>query len=594
MSPNSHQVHITKQGTIQGALDPTKRVVRFLNVPYGTAPQRWRPPVKPEPWSGVRDATKQGPIAPQARKDARYSGGINTYSGIDFDEESVVFDERDCLNLNIYVHEDTLARAGENRDGQEQGAAVMVYVHGGAFRDGANAMDIYDGSNLVRLSAKIGRPVIVVVMNYRLNFLGFFSSPEMVADLKSDKSLLNEYDRSAGNWGLMDQRLAFEWVHAHIGSFGGRADNITAFGESVGAVSINYHMLISQHRGLFHRAIMQSCAMASAPAIRPDVEGKLYFDALVDHFNIPSELSGKEKLERLRNVSAVELCRATGLPKFRMFTPYIDGTIVPQDVRLWVHMTERYDHGVKAVIVGDTKDEASMFPGNLGATTVAAWPRIVEKYCPPNKTSRDAWDKIYGRIESDEDALKASVKVIEHSLFTYPDFSALRALSKRKDLGSHDGFELFQYYFDRSIAAVDAKGQGLGAHHGVDMVYVFAPDLALDEVFTEEEKRFSEQVRTTWILFAHGETLNKEHFPARITRPVDDYGYHATEKEAIVFSKDLKIDRDRVNRQGEAVLKFWEESERWVHETRELKKDSEEGLRAGLLCIALPSQKDWS
>ncbi|KAG0283221.1 hypothetical protein BGZ98_006419, partial [Dissophora globulifera] len=162
-------------------------------------------------------------------------------------------------------------------------------------------MDIYDGSNLVRLSAKIGRPVIVVVMNYRLNFLGFFSSPEMVADLKSDKSLLNEYDRSAGNWGLMDQRLAFDWVHAHIGSFGGRADNITAFGESVGAVSINYHMLISQHRGLFHRAIMQSCAMASAPAIRPDVEGKLYFDVLVDHFNIPSELSGKEKLERLRN-----------------------------------------------------------------------------------------------------------------------------------------------------------------------------------------------------------------------------------------------------------------------------------------------------
>ncbi|KAG0294344.1 hypothetical protein BGZ98_001804, partial [Dissophora globulifera] len=88
MSPNSHQVHITKQGTLQGALDPTKQVVRFLNVPYGTAPQRWRPPVKPEPWTGVRDATKQGPIAPQPTKDARYSGAINTYSGIDFDEES--------------------------------------------------------------------------------------------------------------------------------------------------------------------------------------------------------------------------------------------------------------------------------------------------------------------------------------------------------------------------------------------------------------------------------------------------------------------------------------------------------------------------
>ncbi|KAG0289138.1 Neuroligin-1, partial [Dissophora globulifera] len=134
MSLNSHQVNISKQGTVQGALDPTKRVVRFLNVPYGTVSQRWRPPFKPEPWSGVRDATKQSPIAPQPTKDARYSGAINTYSGIDFDKESMVFDEKDCLHLNIYVHEDTLARAREDRDGQEQGAAVMVYIHGGALK----------------------------------------------------------------------------------------------------------------------------------------------------------------------------------------------------------------------------------------------------------------------------------------------------------------------------------------------------------------------------------------------------------------------------------------------------------------------------
>ncbi|KAI8602073.1 Alpha/Beta hydrolase protein [Dissophora ornata] len=598
MSPS--RIHLAKQGTIEGSLDPKKKVVRFLNVPFGTVVERWRPAVTPEPWTGIRDATKQGPVAPQPRGDFRYSKAINSYSGFDFDDETTVFDERDCLNLNIYVHEDTLnqaARVGAEHEGGEcdtrGGAAVMVYIHGGAFRDGANAMDVFDGSNLVRQSVKIGRPVIVVVLNYRLNFLGNFSCPELVAELRSDPRLTSDYDRSTGNWGLMDQRLAFEWVHTHIKAFGGQVNNITAFGESVGAVSINYHMLISQHRGLFHRAIMQSCAMNSAPAVRPEIEGKIYFDFLIDYFDIPKDLSGEEKLGRLKRVSGLELGRAAESTKLRMFTPYVDGIIVPEDVRLWTHKTELYDHGVKAVIVGDMKDEGTMFVESLGTPTLAGWPRILEKYCPPDEESRNEWEAIYGKVESDADATKASIEVVEHSLFTYPEFSALRALSKREDLGK-GRFELFRYYFDRSIAAVDAKGKGWGAHHGVDLVFVFGPDLAIETVFTEEEKRFSERIQTTWILFAYGETSSKEHFPAIISRPADDYEYHAKEKEAIVFTKQCTVEKEKANRHGERVLKIWGKSERWVHEMRESKKDSEEALRAGLLCINQPSESEWS
>ncbi|KAG0297791.1 hypothetical protein BGZ98_000425, partial [Dissophora globulifera] len=128
---------------------------------------------------------------------------------------------------------------------------------------------------------------------------------------------------------------------------------------------------------------------------------------------------------------------------------------------------------------------------------VAAWPRIVEKYCPPNKTGREAWDNIYGRIESDEDALKASIRVLDHSIFTYPDFQPCELCRNAR------------IWEAKGVAAVDANGQGLGAHHGVDLVYVFAPDLALEKVFTEEEKLFSEQIQTTWILFAYGETSSK-------------------------------------------------------------------------------------
>ncbi|KAG0206262.1 hypothetical protein BGX28_002259 [Mortierella sp. GBA30] len=592
----SRIVHVTGQGTLEGSLDSTKRVAKFLNVPFGMVLERWRPAVKPAPWSGTRDAAEQGPVPPQPRGESRYSRRINQYSGFDFDDKTAVFDEN-CLNLNIYVHENTLNAVPQ--DTVSQGAAVMIYFYGGAYRDGANAMDLFDGTNLVCHSATIGRPVIVVVPNFRLNFLGFFSCPELVADLASDPKLKSDYERSAGNWGLQDQRLALEWVRDHIAAFGGQPGNVTVFGESVGAVSINYHMLIPQHRGLFQRAIMQSCAMNSAPAVRPDVEGRLYLDYLVDYFNIPKDLSGKEKLERLKSVPAVELGLASDSKKLRMFTPYVDGTMVPEDVRLWTHRTELYDTGVKAVMVGETKDEGTMFVGSLGSFTVEGWARVKEKYCPPDQQSQKEWEALYGKIERDADAARASDKVVEHSLFAYPEFSALRALSKRKDLSRGTdgaGLSLFQYYFDRSIDAVDAKTEGWGAHHGIDMVYVFAPDYAIKSVLTDEEKKFADKVQTMWIRFAYGETTAQESFLAKITRPVDDYTYHhdGAAKEAIVYTERLTIEQERVGRHGKEVFEFWEKSEKWTHDVREAKRHSEEGLRVGLLCIAQPSASEWS
>ncbi|KAG0004997.1 hypothetical protein BGZ79_007309 [Entomortierella chlamydospora] len=594
MSLNPPRVNIEKQGTIEGSLDLQKGIVRFLNVPYGTVVERWRPAVKPEPWTGVRDATKQGPVCPQPRGEMRYSRAINTYSQFDFDDKTTVFDEKHCLNLNIFVHEDTL-KAAETRSSGD--AAVIVFIHGGGYRDGANAMDVYDGSNLVRQAQKIGRPVIVVVLNYRLNFHGNLSFPELEAELQSDPSLTSDYERAAGNWSLQDQRLAFDWVKDHIHSFGGQANNITAVGESVGAVSINYHMLIPQHRGLFQRAIMQSCSLNSAPAIRSKVEGKLYFDFLVEHFNIPNDLSSKEKIERLKQIPGYELGLAAESPKLRMFTPYIDGVIVPEDVRVWVHKTDLYDHGVKAVMVGDVKDEGSLFGASLGCDTVEGWARVTEKYCPPDDESRKKWEDLYGAIKTGQDALEASIKVVKDSLFIFPDYSTLRALSKRKDLkkspSQDEGFELFQYYFDRSIAAVDAKGVNLGAHHGIDLVFLFGPDFAIENVFTEEERQLSERFQMTWILFAHGETSDP-HFPARITHPLDDFEYHAKEKEAIVFTAEYTVEKEYAHRNGREVLDFWEQSEKWTSETRDANGGTKEGLRSGLLCIAQPGEAAWN
>ncbi|KAG0042544.1 hypothetical protein BGZ83_000339, partial [Gryganskiella cystojenkinii] len=151
MHPAPPRVTITDQGTVEGLLDPLKHVVKFLNVPYGVARERWRPAVKPESWSGIRDTTKQGPVSPQPTFETRASRRINSYSQFDFDDDTTEFDGENCLNLNIFVHENTLAAASTsivNDASQRQKAAVMVYIHGGQYRDGANAMDVFDGSNL--------------------------------------------------------------------------------------------------------------------------------------------------------------------------------------------------------------------------------------------------------------------------------------------------------------------------------------------------------------------------------------------------------------------------------------------------------------
>ncbi|KAF9193117.1 hypothetical protein BGZ50_007803 [Haplosporangium sp. Z 11] len=147
------------------------------------------------------------------------------------------FDEKLCLNLNVNVHEDTLNQAGKST-----GVGIMVYIHRGAYRD--------DGGNLVRQSVALGRTIILVVPNYRLNFFGNFSCPELVADLASNFNLNTSSSpsdgtaRSTGNWGLQDQRLAFEWVRDHISTMGGELKNTIAFVESIGAASVQYHMVI--------------------------------------------------------------------------------------------------------------------------------------------------------------------------------------------------------------------------------------------------------------------------------------------------------------------------------------------------------------
>jgi para-nitrobenzyl esterase len=206
----------TLAGELRGVRE--NGVAVFRGVPYAAAPMgdlRFAPPRPVPAWQGVRDASHDGPIAPQGRSRLAHVMG-------EFERPQ----SEDCLTLNIW----TPALDARKRP-------VLVWIHGGAFASGAGSLPWYSGERF----AANGDAVFVSI-NYRLGALGFLCLPGV----------------SDGNLGLLDQVAALRFVRDNIAAFGGDPDNITAVGQSAGAASIAILMTMPQAKGLFRRAILQS------------------------------------------------------------------------------------------------------------------------------------------------------------------------------------------------------------------------------------------------------------------------------------------------------------------------------------------------
>jgi para-nitrobenzyl esterase len=197
---------------------------RFLAIPYAKPPLgalRWKAPVPNEPWSGVRHETSFVKSCPQLA-----------------DQGAPASDNEDCLYLNVWTPEPAPARA-----------PVMIWIHGGGNFSGGAGIPVpttdklwYDGQFFASRQG-----VVLVSIQYRLGPLGFYAHPALAAE-----------GSPAGNQGLLDQRLAFQWVKKNIARFGGDPDNVTLFGESAGSADVCYHVASPGSRGLFHRAVSQS------------------------------------------------------------------------------------------------------------------------------------------------------------------------------------------------------------------------------------------------------------------------------------------------------------------------------------------------
>ncbi|WP_159618853.1 carboxylesterase/lipase family protein [Arthrobacter zhaoguopingii] len=208
----------TAQGAVQGSIHDG--VLAFFDIPYAAPPVgagRFSAPEPHLPWQGVRDATHQGPNAPQAERRLG-SVDMSAYFGPGW------IRGEDYLTVNIW----TPRTSGEP-------LPVMVFVHGGGFVAGSTQSELFDGTTFARDN------VVLVTLNYRLGIHGFLDLPSAPA-----------------NRGMLDVIAALRWVRDNIGAFGGDPGRVTIFGQSAGATIVGAILADPTAEGLFTRAIVQS------------------------------------------------------------------------------------------------------------------------------------------------------------------------------------------------------------------------------------------------------------------------------------------------------------------------------------------------
>ncbi len=305
---------------IEGAKLPSG-VTAWLGVPFAAPPLRdlrWKPPQPVQPWQGVLHADR---FAPECLQPLR--GSLqNHYFGNEATSE-------DCLTLNIW------APANASK------APVIVWIYGGGFNIGSAAMANYSGEPLARNGA------VRVNIAYRVGALGFFSHPELTAETGT-----------SGNYGLMDQIAALEWIKRNIAKFGGDPDNVTLAGQSAGAMSISLLQASPRAKGLFARAVAMSGSafggmLGPVPLAVAEAQGSA----------LQKEL-GATSLAQLRSLPGDRIVAATT----RRDPIVVDGHVVTGSVEQAFAARRQAD---VPVMIGYTRDE-SFRPLEAGISLEAA------------------------------------------------------------------------------------------------------------------------------------------------------------------------------------------------------------------------------
>jgi para-nitrobenzyl esterase len=489
---NAEVIADTSYGKIRGAVTGDIKV--FKGIPYGANTEgknRFMPPVKPAPWTGVRDALAWGPTAPQG------GGAGNGRSG------NRPAESEDCLVINVFTPslESTSKRP------------VMVWLHGGGFSTGSGSGAITEGANLAHTG-----DVVVVSLNHRLNVLGFSYLGEQAG---SDFAL-------SGGVGMLDIVQALEWVRDNIAHFGGDPNLVTIFGQSGGGRKVSTLMSMPSAQGLFHRAIVESGAVLQ---LKTREDAILYTDLLLAELGLRKDQVRELQsvpLDRLLAANAAALKKTDQTaPGYTANTPMVDGKAIP---------TNPWDPAAPALsakiplLIGWARTEETLYdrptPETLALDEAGLEARAAKRLgidsTPVIETYRKAhpeaspWD-LYILIATD-----------------HPRGIYTRELAKRK--AAQAAAPAYLYRFDWETPE---GGGHMRSPHTIEIQFVFHNIAIAGPLISKMPTAHALADKTTaaWVAFARTGNPNTPGIPRWPA-------YSAATRDTMLFNNELRVEQD--------------------------------------------------
>jgi para-nitrobenzyl esterase len=368
------QLHTVK--TINGLIagNSHDKISIFRGIPFAAPPigtLRWKAPQPAASWKGIRQCTAFS-ASPVQSKPVPF---------LCWSEEFIAPPEplsEDCLYLNIWT----------GAKNEKEKRPVLVWIYGGGFVSGSAACAIYDGEEMAK------RGIVFVSINYRVGAFGFMAHPE----------LSKEQNNASGNYGILDQIAALQWVQKNIAAFGGDPSRVTIAGQSAGSISVNSLIASPLAKGLFHGAILQSGGLLGS-RIPPSLK-----DAELVGIEFQKK-TGAASIDELRKKSAEEILKASqSLGMMRMGLT-LDGYVLPKDV---FNHFKQGKHNNVPLMIGWVTGDALLF-GKPDITAVKFVQQAKEKY----GDKADDYLKIFS-ANTDEEAQESQGRLTLLNFASFP------------------------------------------------------------------------------------------------------------------------------------------------------------------------------
>ncbi len=463
-TPTYTEVVSIEKGDVRGVMIDDGKVELYAGIPYAKPPVgdlRWREPQDPDAWDGVLDADHFAPMCMQPTE-LPIIGSLKQIIG--YHEYRVTLSD----NYRPAVSEDGLYVNVWKPAGKCENLPVLVYIHGGTLQTGQPWYGDYAGTGLAR------EGVIVVNLGYRLGVFGYLADEALAAESEHG---------TTGNYGLLDQIKALEWVQQNIKAFGGDPDNVTLAGESAGAASVSAICTSPLSKGLFRRVLLESSTVAS---VEPPHSFRSYEDAIGSGNELKARYHVKTPAE-LRALDAETIVNEAYTQHFMTVDGYALVETPYESYRKGVHNEEQIMHGYNSeesgpfLIMGNAN--LKNYEERVRAYFKEYADDVLAIYRPTTDAeAKDYWAQIYGAV-----------------FFNYPHYCLNR-------LAAENGIPVYEYYFSKH------NGR-LGAWHSGELIYVYG-NLPKDSRFDEADHALGRTVLSYVLNYMKTGDPNGEGLPA--------------------------------------------------------------------------------